>query len=54
MEAQAYILTTQPALGDPRESMHQVAIKALGLIGDKLNQEETPRQDRLPHQWNRP
>jgi hypothetical protein len=36
--AQAYLLTTQPAPGDPRESMHQAAIKGLGLIGDKLNQ----------------
>jgi hypothetical protein len=34
--AQAYLLTTQPALGDPRESMHKAAIKGLGLIGDKL------------------
>jgi hypothetical protein len=30
--AQAYILTMQPAPGDPRESMHQTAIKGLGLI----------------------
>jgi hypothetical protein len=34
--AQAYLLTTQPEPGDPRESMHQAAIKGLGLIGDKL------------------
>jgi hypothetical protein len=40
--AHAYILTTQPTLGNPRESMHQAAIKCLGLIGDKLNQEEIP------------
>jgi hypothetical protein len=52
--AQAYLLTTQPALGDPQESMHQAAIKGLGLIGDKLNEEEIPWQDRLPHQWNSP
>jgi hypothetical protein len=52
--AQAYLLTTQPALGDPQESMLQAAIKGLGLIGDKLNEEEIPRQDRLPHQWNSP
>jgi hypothetical protein len=37
--AQAYLLTTQPAPGDPREGMHQSAIKGLGLIGDKLQQE---------------
>jgi hypothetical protein len=34
--AQAYLLTTQPEPGYPRESMHQAAIKGLGLIGDKL------------------
>jgi hypothetical protein len=36
--AQTYFLTTQPAPGDPRESMHQATIKGLGLIGDKLQQ----------------
>jgi hypothetical protein len=36
--AQAYLLSTQPAPGDPRESMHQAAIKGLGLIEDKLQQ----------------
>jgi hypothetical protein len=35
--AQAYLLTTQPAPGDSRESMLQAAIKGLGLIRDKLN-----------------
>jgi hypothetical protein len=34
--AQAYLLTTQPTPGDPRESIHQAAIKVLGLVGDKL------------------
>jgi hypothetical protein len=34
--AEAYLLTTQPAPRDPREGMHQAAIKGLGLIGDKL------------------
>jgi hypothetical protein len=34
--AQAYLLTTQPAPGDPQEGMHQAAIEGLGLIGDKL------------------
>jgi hypothetical protein len=34
--AQAYLLTTQPELGDPREHMHQAAIRSLGLIEDKL------------------
>jgi hypothetical protein len=34
--AQAYLLTTQPELGDPWEHMHQAAIRSLGLIEDKL------------------
>jgi hypothetical protein len=33
--AQAYILTTQPEPGDPREHMHQAAIRSLGLIEDR-------------------
>jgi hypothetical protein len=36
--AQAYLLTTQPESGDPREHMHQAAIKCLGLVEDKLRQ----------------
>jgi hypothetical protein len=36
--AQAYLLTTWPELGDPREHMHQAAIKSLGLVEDKLRQ----------------
>jgi hypothetical protein len=34
--AQAYLLTTQPEPGDPREHMHQAAIKSLGLVEDRL------------------
>jgi hypothetical protein len=34
--AQAYLLTTQPMPGDPREHMHQAAIQSLGLAEDKL------------------
>jgi hypothetical protein len=34
--AQAYILTTQPEPGDPREDMHQAAIRSLGLVEDRL------------------
>jgi hypothetical protein len=34
--AQAYLLTTQPKPGDPREHMHQDAIRSLGLVEDKL------------------
>jgi hypothetical protein len=34
--AQAYLLTTQPKPGDPREHMHQAAIQSLRLVEDKL------------------
>jgi hypothetical protein len=34
--AQTYLLTTQLEPGDPREHMHQAAIRSLGLIEDKL------------------
>jgi hypothetical protein len=34
--ATTYLLTTQPEPGDPREHMHQAAIRSLGLIEDKL------------------
>jgi hypothetical protein len=33
---QAYLLTTQPKPRDPREHMHQAAIKSLGLVEDRL------------------
>jgi hypothetical protein len=34
--AQTYLLTTQPKPRDPREHMHQAAIRSLGLVEDKL------------------
>jgi hypothetical protein len=34
--AQAYLLTTQPKPGDPREHMHQAAIRSVGLVEEKL------------------
>jgi hypothetical protein len=34
--AQAYLLTTQPEPRDPREHMHQAAIRSLGLVEDIL------------------
>jgi hypothetical protein len=34
--AQAFLLITQPKPGDPRENMHQDAIRSLGLVEDKL------------------
>jgi hypothetical protein len=34
--AQAYLLTTRPEPGDPREDMHQAAIRSLGILEDKI------------------
>jgi hypothetical protein len=34
--AQAYLLTTQPKPGDPREHMHQAAIRSLELVENRL------------------
>jgi hypothetical protein len=34
--AHAYLLTTQPEHGNPREHMHQAAIRTLRLVEDKL------------------
>jgi hypothetical protein len=34
--AQAYLLTTQPKPRDPREHIHQAAIRSLGLVENKL------------------
>jgi hypothetical protein len=34
--AYAYLLTTQPKPGDPREHMHQAVIRSLRLVEDKL------------------
>jgi hypothetical protein len=34
--AQAYLLTTRPELGEPREDMHQAAIRSLGIVEDKI------------------
>jgi hypothetical protein len=31
-----YLLTTQPEPGDPREHMHQAAIRSIGLVEDRL------------------
>jgi hypothetical protein len=42
--AQAYLLTTQPEPRDPREHMHQAAIKSLGLVGDELKQKSLGRE----------
>jgi hypothetical protein len=34
--AQAYLLTTRPEPGDPREDMHQDAIRSLGIVEDRI------------------
>jgi hypothetical protein len=34
--AQAYLFTTQPTLGDPRENIHRATLQGLGLLGNKV------------------
>jgi hypothetical protein len=36
--AQAYLLTTRPEPGDPREDMHQAAIRSLGIVENKIRE----------------
>jgi hypothetical protein len=36
--AQAYLLTTRPEPGDPREDMHQAAIRSLGIVERKIRE----------------
>jgi hypothetical protein len=38
--AQAYLYTTQPTPGDPREHMHQTTLQGLRLVGNKLTAKE--------------
>jgi hypothetical protein len=38
--AQAYLYTTQPNPGDPRENMHRAPLKGLRLVGNKLTSKE--------------
>jgi hypothetical protein len=56
--AQAYLLTTQPEPGDPREHMHQATIRSLGLIEDKLmgnlpEKKATHRKERRKKEFKR-
>jgi hypothetical protein len=56
--AWAYLLTTQPKPGDPREHMHQAAIQSLGLIEDKLRgnppeKKATHRRERRKEEFKR-
>jgi hypothetical protein len=37
--AQAYLLATRPEPGDPREDMHQAAIRSLGIVEDKIRKQ---------------
>jgi hypothetical protein len=37
---QAYLHTTRPSLGDPREHMHQAALQGLKMVGNKLSTKE--------------
>jgi hypothetical protein len=36
LAAQAYLHTTRPNLGDPREHMHRAALQGLNMVGNKL------------------
>jgi hypothetical protein len=49
--AQAYLLTTEPKPGDPREHMHQAAIRSLRLIEDKLR--GNPLEKKATHRGER-
>jgi hypothetical protein len=42
--AQTYLLTTQLEPGDPREYMHQAAIRSLGLVEDRLRKHSSERK----------
>jgi hypothetical protein len=42
--AQAYLLTTQPEPEDPREHMHQAAIKSLGLVEERLRKHSSKKK----------
>jgi hypothetical protein len=42
--AQAYLLTTQPEPGDPREHMHQATVRILGLVEDRLRKSSPERK----------
>jgi hypothetical protein len=50
--AHAYLLTTQPKPGDPREHMHKAAIRNLGLVEDKLRK-NLPEKKATHHKESR-
>jgi hypothetical protein len=56
--AQAYLLTTQPEPGDPREHMHQAAVLSLGLVENRLmgnlpEEKATYRKERRKEEFKR-
>jgi hypothetical protein len=56
--AQAYLLTTQPEPRDPREHMHQAAIRSLGLVENMLmgnlpDEKATHRKERRKEEFKR-
>jgi hypothetical protein len=64
--AQAYMYTTKPNPGDPREHMHRAALQGLRLVGNKLSAKEeeehrnegthkprSPRRHNSPRRRNR-
>jgi hypothetical protein len=40
VSAQAYLLATRPEPGDPREDMHQAAIRSLGIVESKIREKD--------------
>jgi hypothetical protein len=53
--AQAYLFTTHPTPGDPREHMHRAALQGLGLVGDKLKaRDKAPRRHGGTHKSRSP
>jgi hypothetical protein len=59
--AQAYLHTTRPNPGDPREHMHRAALNGLKMVGNKLSAKEEEayhnkgtHKPRSPRRHNRP
>jgi hypothetical protein len=53
--AQAYLYTTRPNPGDPREHMHHVALNGLKMVGNKLSaKEEEAHRNKGTHKLRSP
>jgi hypothetical protein len=53
--AQAYLHTTRPNLGDPREHMHRAALQGLKMVGNKLlAKEEEEYRNKGTHKLRSP